>query len=130
MKFIVDVKDVSYGTVEVEADSVEQAEEKAQDMYFSGQINWEEADVSYEARPKERAVNSIQNDALRAELAELEAFIQGTEMARDYGEQLPEGDNERYETAIARRAQIEAMLRANEKLENEQPVPKERGDSL
>lgn len=38
MKFIVDVKDISYGTVEVEADSVEQAEEKAQDMYFSGQI--------------------------------------------------------------------------------------------
>ena len=30
MKFIVDVKDISYGTVEVEADSVEQAEEKAQ----------------------------------------------------------------------------------------------------
>ena len=51
MKFIVDVKDVSYGTVEVEADSVEQAEEKAQDMYFSGQINWDEADVSYSARP-------------------------------------------------------------------------------
>jgi hypothetical protein len=54
MKFIVDVKDISYGTVEVEADSVEQAEEKAQDMYFSGQINWDEADVSYSARPDER----------------------------------------------------------------------------
>ena len=54
MKFIVDVKDISYGTVEVEADSVEQAEEKAQDMYFSGQINWEEADVSYDVRPDER----------------------------------------------------------------------------
>lgn len=55
MNFIVDVKDISYGTVEVEADSVEQA------------------------------VNSIQNDALRAELAELEAFIQGAEMARVRG---------------------------------------------
>ena len=54
MKFIVDVKDISYGTVEVEADSVEQAEEKAQDMYFSGQINWDEADVSYDVRPDER----------------------------------------------------------------------------
>ena len=54
MKYIVDVKDISYGTVEVEADSAEQAEEKAQDMYFSGQINWDEADVSYSARPDER----------------------------------------------------------------------------
>lgn len=39
MRYIVDVKDVSYGRVEVEADSVEQAEEKAQDLYFSGQVN-------------------------------------------------------------------------------------------
>lgn len=54
MKYIVDVKDISYGTIEVEADSVEQAEEKAQEMYFSGKINWEEADVSYDARPDER----------------------------------------------------------------------------
>ena len=38
MKYIVDVKDVSYGRVEVEADSVELAEEKAQDLYFSGQV--------------------------------------------------------------------------------------------
>ena len=61
MKFIVDVKDISYGTVEVEADSAEQAEEKAQDMYFSGQINWDEADVSYEARPKERFAERSEN---------------------------------------------------------------------
>lgn len=54
MKYIVDVKDISYGTVEVEADSIEQAEEKAQNLYFSGQVNWEEADVSYSARPDER----------------------------------------------------------------------------
>ena len=61
MKFIVDVKDISYGTVEVEADSAEQAEEKAQDMYFSGQINWDEADVSYESRPKERNAERSEN---------------------------------------------------------------------
>ena len=54
MKYIVDVKDVSYGRVEVEADSVEQAEEKAQDLYFSGQVNWDAADVSYDVRPDER----------------------------------------------------------------------------
>ena len=33
MKYLVDVKDISYGTVEVEAESKEQAEEMAQDMY-------------------------------------------------------------------------------------------------
>lgn len=54
MRYIVDVKDVSYGRVEVEADSVEQAEEKAQDLYFSGQVNWDAADVSYEASLDER----------------------------------------------------------------------------
>lgn len=54
MKYIVDAKDISYGTVEVEADSIEQAEEKAQDLYFNGQVNWDEADVSYSARPDER----------------------------------------------------------------------------
>ena len=54
MKYIVDVKDVSYGRVEVEADSVEQAEEKAQDLYFSGQVNWGAADVTYDVRPDER----------------------------------------------------------------------------
>lgn len=54
MRYIVDVKNVSYGSVAIEADSIEQAEEKAQDLYFSGQVNWDEADVSYSARPDER----------------------------------------------------------------------------
>ena len=54
MKYLVDVKDISYGTVEVEAESKEQAEEMAQDMYFGGQFMWDEADVSYEARPDNR----------------------------------------------------------------------------
>lgn len=54
MRYIVDVKDVSYGSVAIEADSIEQAEEKAQVLYFSGQVNWDEADVSYSARPDER----------------------------------------------------------------------------
>ena len=59
MKYIVDVKDISYGTVEVEANSKEQAEEMAQDMYFDGQVMWDEAGVSYEARPdnRERGAN-------------------------------------------------------------------------
>ena len=61
MKYIVDVKDISYGSIEVEAGSVEQAEEKAQELYFSGQVNWDEADVSYEARPKERNAERSEN---------------------------------------------------------------------
>ena len=67
-------------------------------------------------------------------LDELEAFIQGTEMAIDYGQRLPEGDFERYEAAIARRSRLTAMLDHNDKPETDQKneqktVPKERGDS-
>ena len=29
-------------------------DKEQQDLYFSGRINWGEADVSYEARPDER----------------------------------------------------------------------------
>ena len=55
MKYFVDVQAISYAsTIEVEASNAEEAEEIAQDLYFSGRINWGEADVSYEARPDER----------------------------------------------------------------------------
>ena len=72
--------------------------------------------------------------SMMAELEEIEAFIQGTEMALDYGQQLPEGDYERYEAALARRGHLTIMLGLNEKTEtdhkNEQKtVPKERGDA-
>ena len=50
MKYIVDVKDISYGRVEVEAESIEEAQEKAEEMYFCGQVPWADCDVSYEAR--------------------------------------------------------------------------------
>ena len=55
MKYIVDVKDVSYGRVAVEAESIEEAQEKAEEMYFSGQVPWADCDVSYDARPDYRA---------------------------------------------------------------------------
>ena len=51
MKYIVDVKDISYGRIEVEADSVEEAQEKAEELYFSGHVPWTDCDVSYEAQP-------------------------------------------------------------------------------
>ena len=54
MKYIVDVKDISYGRVEVEADSIEEAQEKAEEMYFCGQVPWADSDVSYEVRPDYR----------------------------------------------------------------------------
>ena len=35
--------------------SVEEAQEKAEEMYFSGQVPWADCDVSYDARPDYRA---------------------------------------------------------------------------
>ena len=55
MKYIVDVKDISYGRIEVEAESIEEAQEKAEELYFSGMVPWADCDVSYEARPDYRA---------------------------------------------------------------------------
>ena len=52
MKYIVDVKDISYGRVMVEAESIEEAQEKAEEMYYIGQVPWADCDVSYEARPE------------------------------------------------------------------------------
>ena len=54
MKYIVDVKDISYGRIEVEAESIEEAQEKAEELYFSGMVPWADCDVSYEARPDYR----------------------------------------------------------------------------
>ena len=57
MKYIVDVKDISYGRIEVEAESIEEAQEKAEELYFSGHVPWTDCDVSYEARPDYRTPN-------------------------------------------------------------------------
>ena len=57
MKYIVDVKDISYGKIEVEAESIEEAQDKAEELYFSGHVPWTDCDVSYEARPDYRTPN-------------------------------------------------------------------------
>lgn len=57
MKYIVDVKDISYGRIEVEAESIEEAQDKAEELYFSGHVPWTDCDVSYEARPDYRTPN-------------------------------------------------------------------------
>ena len=49
-----DVKDISYATIAVEAKDAAEAEAIAKELYFSGKINWNEADVTWEARPDER----------------------------------------------------------------------------
>ena len=54
MKYLVDVKDVSYGTIAMEAKDAAAAEAIATELYFSGKINWNEANVTWEARPGER----------------------------------------------------------------------------
>ncbi len=54
MKFKVDIKDTSYATIEVEARSAEEAEEKAEELYYNGRVEWADCDVDYKARPAER----------------------------------------------------------------------------
>ena len=47
MKYFVDVKDISYATIAVEAKDVAEAEAIAKELYFSGKIDWAEADVTW-----------------------------------------------------------------------------------
>lgn len=54
MKYMVDVKDTSYATIEVEANSKEEAEALAESAYYDGKVEWQGCDVDYEARPMER----------------------------------------------------------------------------
>ena len=54
MKYFVDVKDISYATIAVEAKDAAEAEAIAKELYFNGKLNWNEADVTREARPDER----------------------------------------------------------------------------
>ncbi len=54
MKYLVDVKDTSYATVEVEARSQEEAEQLAEQAYYDGKIEWEDCDLEYTARLKEQ----------------------------------------------------------------------------
>ena len=96
--------------------------------------DWGQEFYSLSSLDTRSAEISLSEPEIRKELDELEAFIQGTEMAIDYGQKLPEGDFERYEKAIARRTRLTTMLNHNDKPETDQKneqktVPKERGDS-
>lgn len=55
MKYSVKVKEISYGVVEVAAASAEEAEEKAESVYYGGNVVWDNSEVDYTAEPvKER----------------------------------------------------------------------------
>ena len=54
MKYLVDIKDTSYATVEVEANSKEQAEEIAYARYYEGTVEWQDCDIEFEARKIEK----------------------------------------------------------------------------
>ena len=56
MKYLVDIKDTSYATVEVEAGSKEQAEGLAQGLYYEGRVEWQDCDLEVAARKSEREV--------------------------------------------------------------------------
>lgn len=47
-KYIINVTETSYGYIEVEASSPEEAEELAQEVYNEGNTNWGKMDVHYE----------------------------------------------------------------------------------
>ena len=61
MKYLVDIKDTSYATVEVDANSVEEAEEKAHAAYYHGCVEWQDCDLDIEARIKETIRNETKN---------------------------------------------------------------------
>ena len=54
MKYLVDIKDTSYATVEVEANSKEHAEDIAYARYYEGTVEWQDCDIEVEARKVER----------------------------------------------------------------------------
>ena len=56
MKYIVNVKEISYGTIEVNADSKEEAQDLAVFNYHKGFTNWMSGEYELEVTeaPKER----------------------------------------------------------------------------
>lgn len=51
MKYTVKVKEISYGAVEIEAESATEAEEKAEAEYYAGNVIWGDCEEEYAAEP-------------------------------------------------------------------------------
>ena len=54
MKYLVSVKEVNYGAVEVEAASPDEAMEKAEQEYYNGNVYWKDTDIDYPSVRKEQ----------------------------------------------------------------------------
>ena len=46
MKYLVKISVVDNGSVSVEADSVEEAKEKAEEAYYNGQVFWNQSEIT------------------------------------------------------------------------------------
>lgn len=60
MKFICNVKEISYGTIEVEADDPKEAQNKAEAEYMRGNTIWSSGEYEIEAeevREKEKTAS-------------------------------------------------------------------------
>lgn len=53
MKYCVSLKEISYGSVVVEAKSKEEAIEKAEQAYYAGSVFWKDSSIETEAVHKE-----------------------------------------------------------------------------
>lgn len=54
MKYRVSVKETSYATVEVEAESPQAAEDLAWSSYCEGHMDWDDSEIDFNAEPVER----------------------------------------------------------------------------
>lgn len=54
MKYLVDIKETSYATVEIDAESKDAAEDIAFSLYSEGKIDWLDSDLDFDARKREK----------------------------------------------------------------------------
>lgn len=54
MKYNVAVKEISYGSVTVEAKSPEEAKERAEQAYYNGDVYWDSSDFEATSVQKEK----------------------------------------------------------------------------
>lgn len=53
MKYLVSIKEINYGGVEIEAANRQEAQEKAEQEYYNGNVFWKDTDISYPSVKKE-----------------------------------------------------------------------------
>lgn len=60
MKFVCNVKEISYGTIEIEADSAKEAQDKAEAQYQLGNTNWSGGEYEIEAEEPKTNVKTME----------------------------------------------------------------------